>query len=497
MFNPGGHGAQIPGSSSFGGGLFEQPGGGMGVIQQQQQPTGMMGMPTGMGMGTGMGGIQPQMTGYNPFLQQQQQQQMMMQPQQTGFLQPQATGFNPFRQSMMMPQATGMGMGMGEMGIGMNGMQQSPQPQQQLQSQAQPPVSPQPSQLQSQTLRPGLGSLGSISEDLTGNGQSQSNGQPSSGLTAFNSAFSQQPSSMPLSPSASSSGPATSSSSFVSKPIVAQKTGSRNPFAPPPGSTPPPSPPPAGPKGPSLNQLAFSAFGNGQTGGGAYGLGAGGWDPNSQLQSQQSPQPTGLQPQQTGLIGSVASEFAFSKPQTNGTTTSPAPTQSTLPTATGSTNGFSSTFSSLSLGGPSSSAASPTNLNTSTNNPFPSFPPSTPQPQQAIQPQATGFGGSSVLPFKPSSSFGASLATQLPGQQTQQQPLSAQMTGNNPFTAFTNNQNGSLTPNHQQSSLSPQPTGYQGSSNVKPFQPTSSFGQQQLQQQQTGQAQNAQFGSLF
>ncbi|KAJ1598216.1 hypothetical protein NDA14_000393 [Ustilago hordei] len=244
----------------------------------QAQPTGMMGMNGGgfggMGTGMGMGGLQPQMTGYNPFTGQQQagmqmpmQQQMTgfggMQPQMTGFVQPQATGFNPFRQSVM-PQPTGFGGPFGTfdgqssfLNQQQQQQQQQPQPQQQ-QSQPFQGLQPQhtttPSQPQPPTQQTQSGAFG------------QGQSQQSSALSSFNSAFSSQSNGQEL---------AASKPTTPARLLVPQKTGSRNPFAPPPGSTPPPASPPA-PKGPSLNQLATSAFG--APGGGHYGLGANAWE---------------------------------------------------------------------------------------------------------------------------------------------------------------------------------------------------------------------------
>lgn len=390
----------------------------------QAQPTGMMGMNGGfggMGMGMGMGGLQPQMTGYNPFMAQQQtgmmpmQQQMTgfgggMQPQMTGFLQPQATGFNPFRQSVM-PQPTGFGGAFGAFDGQPSFVNQQQQQQQQQNQQA---LQPQHTATPSQPQQPQNGAFG------------QPQTQQSSALSSFNSAFSSTQNNNPSPFSASK--PAEQAT--PAKPLLPQKTGSRNPFAPPPGSTPPPASPPA-PKGPSLNQLAMSAFGNQPTGG-HYSLGAHAWDGTDPTgkNAQQQMQNTGLVPQKTGLIGSVASEFTSFGNQNNASASGVAGTPQPAVSNSGANTDLSSQFGAMSFGNQ----------------------PQTPQPQQPVQPQPTGFGGSSVQPFKPQSSFGASLANQpiFGGALSPGSGIAPQMTGN-PFARP-----------QQQQQIQPQQTGFTG-----------------------------------
>ncbi|CDR99280.1 hypothetical protein [Sporisorium scitamineum] len=400
-----------------------------------------------------------------------------------GGLQPQMTGYNPF----MAQQQTGMQMPMHQQMTGFGGMQ----PQTSTNSFGQP-----------------------------------TNQQQSSALSSFNSAFQSQSNGQQSKPSEPTASPA--------KLLLPQKTGSRNPFAPPPGSTPPPASPPA-PKGPSLNQLAMSAFG--APNGGHYGLGA-----NAGL----------LAPQKTGLIGSIASEFAFQNQNNTSSSNNVGSsfggsTPGAVSTPTGQpSNDLSSQFGALSFGtnAAGSSSAQPSQPQTLTQT-------------QALQPQPTGFGGSSVRPFKPESSFGASLASnpqfsstagassggvapQMTGNPfarvasppLQQQPqftglgafssnptgsgfgtstsatsglpsssnssaLSAfnsafgstpsstqpqQQQGGTPFNSgstglngFSGSTNAFGSVQQQHSQLQPQPTGFGGSS-VKPFQPTSDFG---------------------
>ncbi|EST08493.1 protein of unknown function DUF1720 [Kalmanozyma brasiliensis GHG001] len=479
----------------------------------QAQPTGMMGM-NGFG-GMGMGGMQPQMTGYNPFMAQQQtgmqmpmQQQMTgfggMQPQMTGFIQPQATGFNPFRPQVM-PQPTGFGGPFGAFDgqpnmFGQQQQQQQQPQQQQVQQQQQQQQQAQQSQ-PFQALQPQHTATPSQPQLPQPNSNNAFGSNQSSALSSFNSASSTQPNGQPQ-PSAS---PAPT------KALLPQKTGSRNPFAPPPGSTPPPVSPPA-PKGPSLNQLAMGAF----PGGGNYSLGAHAWDGTDPTgKNPQQGQNSGLlAPQKTGLIGSIASEFTFSN-QTQGQASQNsafgASTPGSVSTPTGGTaggqNDFASQFAGMSFNQPAQQATQ-------------------------VQPQPTGFAGSAVRPFKPESSFGSSLASnpQFGGATTASSPgLAPQATGN-PFArvaspplqqpsftgmpSFNSNppgapstpgaSNGSAlsafnsafpgTPGAGsngfnstalgaqptgfatgQQQIHPQPTGFGGSS-VKPFQPSSDFG---------------------
>lgn len=456
----------------------------------------MTGMP-----GAGAGMMQPQATGFSQQQQQQQpfmQEQPFMQAQPTGFLQPQATGFNPFRQSMLMPQGTGMG------AFGGGGMQQ---PQQ-----------------------TGLSPFGSmmpagVGPDPNSNPQNGQQQQQQQNQTSLNAAFGSQP------PNTSSVPTPTTSTAPTPSALKPQKTGSRNPFAPPPGETPPPTPPPPT-NAPSLSQLAAGAF----TGGGRYGLGANAWDgSNPATQTQQQPvqnhqeQQKPLGPQPTGIIGSVASEFAFGR----NNAASPAPAPALSPSATGmpgssgnaNANGLGSSFGMLSISGASS----------------PGIQSASSAPQAQLQPQPTGFGGSAIKPFKPESAFGAELAASRtfsppptnafsPGPSenagrgmssaASSSALSAQPTsGANPFARFsvspapgasgagsslapsatgaqgwtsfggagngigapsnflTSSSNGSNGLNSSTSapSLAPQPTGF-GGSTIKPFQPTSAFG---------------------
>ncbi|GJN91116.1 hypothetical protein Rhopal_004134-T1 [Rhodotorula paludigena] len=456
-----------------------------------------------------LGFLAPQMTGFNPFMAPQptgmpfgampsQQQPGFMMPQMTGnpFLQPQMTGFtgglqpqmtgmgmpgaNPFRQSMMMtgggapnpfgqpqgmmmPQATGMPFASAP--PPMPAMQQ-PQatgfPASSPFNQAPPPVP----QLAPQATGNPFGGVRPMSMMPTGNPFQQQQQQPafSGAPSALGAPASSSTSAAPFSSSAppvpTSSAPAASASASAAPtpaPLVAQKTGARNPFAPAPGTVIPQTAPPA-PKMPSMNELAANSFAQRlqqqQTGfaGQANGSGQSQQQQQQADQQQQQQQPkkldafsaflaspenprnqaggdgaTPLIAQKTGgLFASIASDLAR--------TTSPGGATPTAPFS--SASGLTSPFSSLSLSTStapfSPSASSPMSGGAGSSAPF-------------LTAQTTGFGGSSVKPFQPTSSFGATLASEFGG-------------GAGP------NANGSAT---SPSALTPQYTG---------FQPTSAFG---------------------
>lgn len=279
-----------------------------------------------------------------------------------GFLQPQPTGANPFRQSMLIPQASGM--------PALNGYGIPPVPQ-----------------------------TDSLFQ-LTGNLQSQSPQQP---LPPFMQAQQPVPSSTQFGQNPSLEVPArpastpltsivldpSSTSPPIAQAVKSHQTGSRNPF----GA--PVTPAPPVPKPPTLLELSM---GFGQLGG------------SQPLPQSQSTATTSPQVQSTTTVttestfSTVASSFAFAnRPEENASTLgndlnslgSPSLIQM-APTTTGSrpSHPFSSPLSSQPTGATASSRA-------------PSIPAAGP-----IKPQHTGFGG--VKPFKPTSSFGASLLDSLP-----------------------------------------------------------------------------------
>lgn len=450
--------SMFPGSPSMNGTLSSQMTGG--------NPFGMMGMGMGGGGGGGFGafpggggGIQPQFTGFqpsqqapNPFLQPQftgfvpppPQQQPFMQPQFTGFapvqplpmMQPQMTGFNPFRQSMM---PTGGGGGGSPFGGGGGGMQPqmtgNPFPQQQQQQPFLQPQSTGFSQPPSQQ-RP----MSMLQPQSTGNpflSQPQRQQAPPSRQSTLSPSFS-SPSLPTIPQSSTSSNPA---------PLVAQKTGARNPFAPAPGTLIPQTPEPE-PKGPSMNELAFTGyqsqsqppqqFQNGSNGGGGQS-GQNGGGSNQQEAATKKPQDafsrfleqqkTGTQPltaQKTGgLFASIASDFTMNRSQPEHSNSFPPPS---FPPST-------SSFSTLSL----NSNSTPSYLNsqpTGTSNSFASQ-----NGRKAFQPTSS-FGSTLFNEFSssssstpastaPNSSFSPSTTTA--NGTTSPQPLQPQATGYNPF----------------------------------------------------------------
>ena len=353
--------------------------------------------------------------GTSPF-----QQPFGVQPQQTGFFMPQQTGFpvqsahNPFGQHLqpqftampfMQPQPTAAPL-MSQMTAinpfrqnnlnGMNGVQPqatgfSPSPTNFS------PFGPSPVNQGNQGTSP-FQNLGQAS------GQQQMpfdmagpfgiNQQPNVGSPFMLPQQMQQQQSQPPPqpqnpvnnapvPSRPASAPHKTSSPEPIKPLVAQQTGSKNPFGI------PTSPPPPVPKVPTLMELAM----------------------NKQLelrQMQQQQQPNG-QPGQISLnasnpnagptMSTIASDFAALSFRNN----SPA-TNTLSPQTTSATN---SSFSTDTLF--SSVSTQPTGVTTST------IPSISVQPTSGLTSHATGMGTFTGLKtFKPSSTFGASLLESLP-----------------------------------------------------------------------------------
>lgn len=515
--------------------------------QQMPAPFGPLApqMTGAMAFGQQPFGLTPEMTGFAAFGQGGMNafgQPQMMQPQPTGFLQPQATGFNPFRQSVMMPQMTGMNP------FG----QQQPQPfspfgqpggqQQQQPQQAQAPTP------QKQSSVPQL--------------------QPQwTGIQAF-----QRPASTPASPAKPVGMPqagglnAPQQQQSSPHPLAPQPTGSKNPFAPPPGSQPaePPKPP-----APPMNQIAFQAFQNmqiqnqqgqqqpqqqpaqgQQNAGQARAFSAPSQQQNGSsfgdlFGSSELPKPQ--MPQQTGLMSSLASDFAFGRAvspssstpaQTNGAQPNGLPSStagslpsfgaSAAPSAVSSSNTGASapSFSFSSSSGPSSAFGSNSQNTGSSAFSSSTFAGSNGQQPSALQPQPTGFGGSSVKPFQPSSSFGTSLFAEQANKPTSPSPLSQQQqTSSQPQQGQQQQQmgnllssfggssfgQGSISNQQQQSSLQPQPTGgpnpfrmsmmpgNNSQTSTNAFTPSffGNAGQQQPAQQSTAGSSNTQWGSLI
>ncbi|KAG6864848.1 hypothetical protein C0991_006789 [Blastosporella zonata] len=355
---------------------MEQPQSGHGAFASfRPQPT--QPQPTGFPQPQ-----QPQPTGFGQAQQLQSTSFASLQiPQQTGFLQPQATGANPFRQSMLFPQSTGMQLFAGAGSAATLGQANQ---------------NPFPNQNQNQ----GHGTQGvNLSQPFTSTGmafsassplaspftQTPSSGQPSN-LPA-------RPSSTPLTSFGSSSNTATSPP--VAQPVKTHQTGTKNPF----GPIAPAAPPPV-PKQPTLMELSMGFSG--------VNVPQQQQKPQQPAQQHQSPIQSGFNAFNSGAlsagstdISSVASSFAFNN-KANGTTTPSSPSGfqpsgalNAQPTAASTvSSAFSDSMWSSSL------SSQPTGA---TNTSSPSAP---------IKPQMTGFAG--LKPFKPSSSFGASLLESLP-----------------------------------------------------------------------------------
>ena len=492
--------------------------------------------PTGMPFGAPATGLMmPQMTG-NPFMQPQMTGGfgMMQQPQMTGAFggtmqqHPQMTGMqpNPFRQSMMPaspnpfgmpPQQTGMGFSSSSMpppvpqvqphmtgaatasgpfgqSSPFGGQQQShlaPQqtgnpfgPQRAMSMMAQPtgnpfqtrPTSMMPSANGSSSAATGAGGLHGTSSTATSTPQGGGG--------------------------SASSGPARSNT--MPAPLTQQKTGMRNPFAPAPGTLiPHTEPQPTAPPVPSLNELAHNSFAarlaQQQTGTAAAApggnqpqwttFGQSGQAQGTTKPAEQSKKPDafsafvaqqrekeaaaaangGTAPlisQKTGgLFADVASDLA--RASGNNTTgsassapTSPFGTSSNAFSAPSSTafSSSSATTSPTSLSGPFSSLSFSSNggtTNSSNSAPY-------------LTAQSTGFAGSNVRPFQPTSSFGSKLASEMsPAPST---PLSSQPTGafggnsttvnGNTSSSFPGSSASSAPPPPAQSPLQAQSTGY-------------------------------------
>lgn len=428
-----------------------------GFPQQQQQHMQMQPQATGFGMGMGMqqqqmqpqatGFLQPQRTGQLAFghvqhQQQPHQQQQFMQSQPTGFLQPQTTGSNPFRQSML---------------SGSNSMGNLAQHAQQSSGGFSPPSSFARS-----------GSFSQPSGSFFPSTSSSNFTQPSqqSGFTNQSTPF--QQTSQPFQSTTSPGSP---------KPLTAQKTGSNNPFAPPGGIQ--PQAPPV-PKMPNLNELAQQKYQQ-------QFAQAGGLNPTPASQQQHHHQQSQPQRQQTSPwdplgpstsnggtgMSDIASAFALDGNQNQNQQNQ---NQQNQGHGQGQTNDLLSSFDNLSFGGGSTSPSGAGGAGGA----------------EFLQPQKTGFGGSTVKPFQPTSSFGKSLMESLPPiaePGASPAPLSGQNTGF-PFSGqFTSS------PAQSPGLLGPSAN---GSGSTSPFAPSQSFGnfgqnfgqqngQQGQQQQQNGQ----------
>ncbi|KAG7443554.1 ANTH-domain-containing protein, partial [Guyanagaster necrorhizus] len=382
--------------------------------QMQLQPTGFpMGgpAPNPFGLATPTPRLQLQPTGHRPFssfLPQQptgypQLSPQVQQPQ--SLLQQQSTGANPFRQSMLLPQTTGMtlfGVGGGSSGL-------------QSQHTAAPVMNPNP-MINASTQNQGQSAFGGLPSMNSQPFSTSLFVSPAHQTSAFqgHANIPARPASTPL----TSFGPSSSSSTSppAAQPIKTHQTGTRNPF----GRV--ATPPPPVPKQPTLMELAMGMQVNGNT-----------TNSVQQQQFQSSPpahsQPNGqssfsfgnssLNPGATD-ISSVASSFAF-KPA--GSDEKPVSSSGFLNSQNTSTTSAVSTFSESQWS--SSLPSQPTGATNASSSPSITLTPS-------LKSQATGFPG--LKPFKPSSSFGASLLESLPPI-PQSAPTTPAVTGNGTTTS--------------------------------------------------------------
>lgn len=395
-----------------------------GGIAFQTQSTGFpspnpFSLPQAPGFNPASAFISPQQPQQNAFLSPQPRIQPQttgfLQPQPTGFLTPQATSSNPFRQSMFLPQATGL-----------PNFRASP-----------PPMSnhnPFPRPGSASAFIPGpsrSNTLPTLQEMPTGAGAPDAMGGLSTGGT---NAFSPSPFQIPNTSSAFGSSiqrPASTPIKSSNTPmggVVSHQTGSgknsRNPF----GNPAPPPVPPL-PKAPTLQELASGVPSTTSPTRSSSGIPPLPTSPSGDgaFQLVLQAQPTG-----NGLIGSVASSFVSGA----GTTSLPVPplSASTSPFAAlsiqnqnGLTTSSQSTPSSMSPPAFGASSAFSSTVGTASGTFRSASPPLTVPSITPLQSQPTGFAGSSVRPFKPSSSFGASLVHKLPTIQSE--PTTPALTG--------------------------------------------------------------------
>ena len=400
--------------------------------QIQVQPTGFIQQHmTFQPSPTNPFGLQPQppfQNGHPPF--------STFLPQQTGFapppskpnfLQPQTTGGNPFRQSVLFPQTTGMAMFGVSGGIAgqsyVNGSASanpfpvSSNASSSANSWAHLPISAPvttnafPSSSQEPTK-----SLGLDVSKPTGNSSLPASAAHIASPLAHNTSMANhmpgllaRPSSTPLTSFDKTPG---SISSPITQPLKAHQTGTKNPFGP------IIAPAPPVPKQPTLFELS---------------LGLGGTVMPQHTQSQQPlqqekqipPPPAGLEGRgfNSGALSvgatdmsSIASSFTFNKPDGSGAAASSSSVFGVLNaqnTAAMSTSATSESPSSQPTG-VINVPSMPSMPSTSVSNP--------------LQPQITGFAG--LKPFKPTSSFGASLLESLPPIASTSTPATSSSNGN-------------------------------------------------------------------
>ncbi|KAF8889325.1 ANTH domain-containing protein [Infundibulicybe gibba] len=391
--------------------------------------------------------VQMQMATGQPFMQQQQQSQFAQMAQQAGFLQPQQTAFgqfasNPFGLQPQAPQATGHPSFSSFLPTQPTGFPQSqPQTQQPQQQTGFPQTQQQPSFLRPQAtgsnpfrqsmLFPqstgaamfgnnGFGGQGTPNNFLAPQGQAfGSAGQSPAPMSAISPSFmspaapsnSSMASNLPARPASTPLTSIPSASTNMSpppaQPVKTHQTGTRNPFGP------IITPPPPVPRQLTLMELYMNGGTTNSTHGGQQNQGQGQPQPQQtslpQQPQQVAPKSQGAFSFESGAlapggtdISSVASSFAFSKSNDNKATMPGSSTMNGLDLQHTATTATGSMFSDSIFSSMSSQPTGATNITAS-----PPIGGST-----ALKPQMTGFGG--IKPFKPSSSFGASLMESLP-----------------------------------------------------------------------------------
>ncbi|GJJ11113.1 hypothetical protein Clacol_005344 [Clathrus columnatus] len=290
-----------------------------------------------------------------------------LETQPTGFLQPQATGSNPFRQSVVIPQATGFS----PFGTG-----------------AVPPLPSFPQGPPITNNITGFNGFGRPKSPPVGPSPLGGGGSFANSNSPFNPP--NRPQSTPLPNNQPQTQPLTA--------VTTHQTGSKNPFGQ------PVKPAPPVPKPPTLQELATGAFSSnfanpnglttgpfGAPTGGFAGSGLSGIGSTSVPQRPSSPKAPSQQ-FNSSVMSSIASSFATKSTNENASSpTNPFPFLTSQNTATtNTTSDFSNSLSTQPTG-----STAPTAFSIS-----------------SLQPQQTGFGG--IKPFKPTSSFGASLLESLP-----------------------------------------------------------------------------------
>ena len=347
-----------------------------------------------------------QMAGpFNPFRQ-------SMMPQQTGFMQSQPTGFPS---QFIQPQMTGQ-MAFGNQQPFQTGPSPFGQPQQTGPFQSQPFIQPQQTAFQPAIQQPAPLQPHSTGPNPFRQTMMFSNNQvhPSGILSQPTSPINGQaqiprPGSTPALNTLGQSGQTNS----------APTASAKNPFAPTGGIQPAAKPKESA--GPSMNQLAWNKA---QSQFGAMNTQQTGASPWASVNGKPS---TGFNPQPTGASPWASLNGKPSSPGEGPTGISDIASSFAVESKPSSTSDFLSQFGSLSVNtnttGTGASSTSPvgTQFGSISSNPTGSTSPT--KSAGGIQPQPTGYGGSAVKRFQPTSSFGSQLLESLPSISEPTSPL--------------------------------------------------------------------------